>query len=167
MKKLISILIALGLLFNIAPTVSAKPKGDWDSVKALANSSNTSIAVKTKTGGTTHYGLLDSVDDSNLTIRIAGWDDMSSQKITIKRAEVARVWRARLRFEDNVGKAVLIGAGTGVGVAFIVAGVLASKNEADPPTGAALFPLIGAGAGAVAGMFWKKKHRKLDLVYSI
>jgi hypothetical protein len=92
---------------------------------------------------------------------------MSSQKITIKRAEVAKLWRARLRFEDNVGKAALIGAGAGVGVAFIVAGVMASKNEADPPTGAALFPLIGAGAGAVAGIFWKKKHRKLDLVYII
>ena len=39
MKKLISILIALGLLVNIAPTASAKPKGDWDSVKAVARES--------------------------------------------------------------------------------------------------------------------------------
>lgn len=61
----------------------------------------------------------------------------------------------------------MIGAGMGVGAAFIVAGVLASTNEADAPSGAALFLLIGAGAGAVAGMFWKKKHRKLELVYSI
>ena len=166
MKKLISILIALGLLGNIAPTVSAKPKGDWAAVKALVGGQSTSIAVKTNSN-VTHYGLLDSIDDSGITIQIAGWDDMTSQRITVRREQVTKVWRAQLRFEDNVKKAALIGAGLGVGAAFIVAGVLASKNEADAPAGAALFPLIGAGAGAVAGVFWKKKHRKLELVYSI
>ena len=166
MKKLISILIALGLLANIVPTVSAKPKGDWAAVKALVGSQSTSIAVKTNSN-VTHYGLLDSIDDSGITIQIAGWDDMTSQRITVKREQVTKVWRAQLRFEDNVKKAALIGAGLGVGAAFIVAGVLASKNEADAPAGAALFPIIGAGAGAIAGMFWKKKHRKLELVYSI
>ena len=165
MKQLISILIALLLLINITPTVAAKPKGDWDSVKALVNSSNLAIAVKTKSD-VTHYGLLDAIDDAAITIRIAGHDDMTSQKITVKRGDVAKVWRASLRFEDNVEKAVLIGAAAGLGVGFMAAGVLASRNEADPPAGAALFPLIGAGAGAVAGMFWKKKHRKLELVYS-
>lgn len=166
MKKLITILIALGLLVNIAPTVSAKPKGDWAAVKSIAGSHSTSIAVKTN-NNVTHYGLLDSIDDSGITVQVAGWDDMSSQRITLKREEVAKVWRAHLRFEGNVKKATLIGAGTGLGVAFIVAGVLASKDEADAPAGAALFPLIGAGAGAVVGRFWKKKHRKLELVYSI
>jgi len=166
MKKLISILIALGLLINIAPTVSAKPKADWEAVKAIIGSQSTSIAVKMRSD-VTHYGLLDSIDDSGITIQIAGWDDMSSQRVMLKREEVQKVWRAKLRFEGNVKKTALIGAGMGVGAAFIVAGVLASKNEADPPAGSALFPLIGAGAGAVAGMFWKKKHRKLELVYSI
>ena len=166
MKKVISILIALGLLVSIAPTASAKPKGDWAAVKAIAGGQSTSIAVKT-TSDKTHYGLLDSIDDSGITIQVAGWDDMTSQRITVKREQVTKVWRAQLRFEGNVKKAAWIGAGVGVGAAFIVAGVLASKDEADAPAGAALFPLIGAGAGAVAGMFWKKKHRKLELVYSI
>lgn len=165
MKKLISILIALGLLVNIVPTVSAKPKGDWAAVKAIAGGQSTSIAVKT-TSDKTHYGLLDSIDDSGITIQVAGWDDMTSQRITVKREQVTKVWRAQLRFEGNVKKAALIGAGVGLGAAFIAAGVLASKNEADPPAGAALFPLIGAAAGAVGGMFWKKKHRKLELIYS-
>ena len=166
MKKLISILMALGLLVNIAPIASAKAKGDWAAVKAIVGSQSTSIAVKTNSEKT-HYGLLDSIDDSGITIQVAGWDDMTSQRITVKREQVTKVWRAQLRFEGNVKKAALIGAATGVGVAFIAAGILASKNEADPPTGAALFPMIGAGAGAVAGIFWKKKHRKLELVYSI
>lgn len=39
MKKLISILIALGLLVNIVPNATAKPKGDWAAVKQ-------SLAVK-------------------------------------------------------------------------------------------------------------------------
>ncbi len=166
MKKLICILITLGLLVNIAPTVSAKPKGDWAAVKAIVGSQSTSIAVKTNSDKT-HYGLLDSIDDSGITIQIAGWDDMTSQRITVRREQVTKVWRVQLRFEGNVKEAALIGAGMGLGAAFIVAGVLASKNEADAPAGAVLFPLIGAGAGAVAGVFWKKKHRKLELVYSI
>lgn len=165
MKKLISILIALGLLVNIAPLASAKPKGDWAAVKAIAGSQSTSIAVKTN-NNVTHYGLLDAIDDEGITIQLAGWDDMTRQLITVKREQVAKVWRAQLRFEGNVKKAALIGAGTGLGVAFIVTGVLASRKEPDAPAGAVLLPLIGAGAGAVAGMFWKKKHRKLELVYS-
>jgi len=164
MKRLISILISLVLLVHIAPAVSAKPKGDWESVKALAHQT---VAVKTRAGGVTHYGLVDAVDDTVITIQLAGRDDMTSQRVNVKRNDVEKVWRATLRFEDNVKKATLIGAGLGLGVSFIVVGVLASQNEPSPPHGAALFPLIGAGAGAIAGRFWKKKHQKLDLVYSI
>lgn len=161
MKKLNSILITLGLLVQLAPAVSAKQKGDWNSVKALTKQ----IAVKTKTGKT-YYGLVDAVDDDGITILIAGRDDMTSQKITVKREDVAQVWRAKLRFdEDNVGKAAWIGAGAGLAV---VGGVVAANHDAeDAPAGAVYVILIGAGAGALAGMFWKKKHKKQELVYSI
>jgi hypothetical protein len=161
MKKLISILIALGLLVNSAPTVSAKQIGDWDNVKGLTKQ----IAVKTKRGAT-HYGLVDTVDDDTITIQIAGRDEMTFQKITIKREDVARVWHARLRFdEDNVTKATWMGAGAGLAV---VGGVIAASNEAeDAPAGAVYIVMIGAGAGALLGKFWKKKHKKLNLVYSI
>lgn len=161
MKKLISILIAVGLLVNIAPTVSAKQIGDWDNVKDLTKQ----IAVKTKRGAT-HYGLVDAVDDNAITIQIAGRDEMTSQKINIKRKDVARVWHARLRFdEDNVTKATWMGAGAGLAV---VGGVIAASHEAeDAPAGAVYIVLIGAGAGALLGKFWKKKHKKLNLVYSI
>lgn len=161
MKKLISILISLLLLINIAPNVSGKPKGDWDSVKALTKQ----IAVKTKTGKT-HYGLVAEVDDNGLTILIAGRDEMTSQKITVKRDDVAQVWRARLRFdEDNVRKASLIGAGAGVAV---VGAVIAANHDAeDAPAGAVFIVMIGAGAGSFLGRFWKKKHKKQELVYGI
>jgi len=165
MKKLISILITLCLLVSIAPIATAKPKGDWAAVKAIRAGQSTSIAVKT-TRGATHYGLVDAVDDNAITIQIAGRDDMTSQKITIKREDVLRVWHARLRFdEDNVTKATWLGAGAGLAV---VGGVIAASHEAgDAPVGAAYIVLIGAGAGALLGIFWKKKHRKLELVYSI
>lgn len=161
MKKLIAILIALGLLAHLAPTVSAKRKGDWNGVKALTKQ----IAVKTKSGKT-HYGLVDSIDDNGITIVIAGRDDMTSQKITVKREDVAQVWRAKLRFdEDNVGKAAWIGAGAGLAV---VGGIVAANHDAeDAPAGAVYIILIGAGAGALVGKFWKKKHKKQELVYSI
>jgi len=79
---------------------------------------------------------------------------------------VAQVWRAKLRFdEDNVGKAAWIGAGAGLAV---VGGIVAANHDAeDAPAGAVYIILIGAGAGALVGKFWKKKHKKQELVYSI
>ena len=161
MKQLISILVALLLLIQITPIVSAKQTGDWQSVKSLTKQ----IAVRTKRGET-HYGLVDAVDDNGITVQIAGRDEMTSQKITLKREEVERVWHARLRFdEDNVKKATWIGAGAGVAV---VGGIVAANHDAeDAPAGAVFVVMIGAGAGAVLGKFWKKKHKKLELVYSV
>lgn len=164
MKKLISVLISIGLLVQLAPAVSAKPKGDWDTVKGLLSGSN-AIAVKTKRGAT-HYGLLNAADDSAMTIRLAGRDQMTSQMIDVKRDEVAQVWRARLRFdEDNARKGTWIGAGAG---AVVIAILIAANHEAeDAPAGGVFIPMVGAGVGSVLGRFWKKKHKKQELVYSV
>ena len=161
MKQLISILIALLLLIRITPIVAAKQTGDWQSVKSLTKQ----IAVRTKRGAT-HFGLVDAVDDNGITIHIASRNDMTSQKITLQREEVEKVWHARLRFdEDNVKKAALIGAGAGVAV---VGGIVAANHDAeDAPAGAVFVVMIGAGAGALLGRFWKKNHKKLGLVYSV
>ena len=164
MKKLVAVLITSVLLVQLVPSVSAKPKGDWEAVKASANRS---IAVKTNTGAT-HYGLIQSIDDSGLTIQIAGRHDFTSQAIKLKREEVVSVWRATLRFgENNVVKAAWIGAGAGLGLILTISAVQGARGSSDPPAGGALFPLVGAGAGAVVGMFWKKKHKKDELIYSI
>lgn len=164
MKKLTTALLTLVLLTNLLPTVSAKPKGHWEAVKALANRS---IAVKTKSGET-HYGLLQSADDTAITLHIAGTDDFTSQEVVFRRDEVEKVWRAKLRFgEKNIAKGALLGAGAGLGAAVITASVLASRNADDAPVGLGAFPVYGAGGGAILGAFWKKKHKKQELVYSI
>ncbi len=164
MHKLISILMTLVLLVQIVPPVSAKPKGDWNAVKALADHS---VAVKTK-AGKTHFGRVQTADDSSITIRIAGRDEFTGQEITFTRDEVARVWRARLRFDEtNMGKGALVGAGAGLGVAVIHAIILSKQGETTAHAGGGLFALIGAGAGVVLGSFWKKKNKQQELVYSV
>lgn len=164
MKKLVSILITSILLIQIAPAVSARQRGDWNAVKALAHSS---VALKTKTGET-HYGLVQSADDSTITVQIAGDEDFTPQEINFQRDEVAKVWRARLRFgEKNIAKGAWVGAGAGLGAAVIYAAIQGAQRSSDPPVGVGLFPFFGAGAGAVVGNFWKKKHKKQELVYSV
>ncbi|HEY2962986.1 MAG TPA: hypothetical protein VGJ37_11255 [Pyrinomonadaceae bacterium] len=162
MRRLTASLLTFILFSQTTTAVPAKPTGDWNAVRALATRS---VAVKT-TNGETHYGLLESADDAGIVVRIAGAEDFTGQEISFRRDEVTKVWRARLRFgERNIAKGAWIGAGSGVGVALVVAADAA--QSADPPAGAALFPIIGAGAGAIVGAFWKKKHKKQQLIYSI
>jgi hypothetical protein len=164
MRRLISTFLSLLLLTQIGPMVSAKPKGDWNAVKALVKNS---IAVKTKSGDT-HYGLVQSADDAGLAVQIAGEEDFTAQEIVFRRDEIQKVWRAKLRFgEKNIAKGALIGIGAGLGAALITASVLAARNSEDPPVGLGTFPLYGAGIGAIAGALWKKKHKKQELVYSL
>jgi hypothetical protein len=164
MKKLISTLMSLLLLIQIAPAVAAKQKGDWTTVKSMVDRS---VAVKTRSGET-HFGLIRSADDSSITIQIAGRDDFTSQEINFRRDEVIKVWQAKLRFDEaNVAKGAWIGAGIGLGVSIAVTLALAARDDADANAGGAFGPLIGAGAGAIVGMFWKKKHKKQELVYSV
>jgi fructose-specific phosphotransferase system IIC component len=166
MKRLISILITSTLLVQIAPAVSAKQKGDWNNVKAFLHYS---VAVKTKIGET-YYGLMQSADDSSITVQIADDDGFTPQEIDFQRGEVEKVWSATLRFgEHHVVKAALIGAATGFAAGLTTARILLARDNADPnigtEPGVGLF--YGAAVGALAGAFWKKKHKKDQLVYSI
>jgi len=84
----------------------------------------------------------------------------------LRRADVEKLWVAELRFgEKNIGKGAWIGAGAGLGAAFLTA--LALRGSGDPPVGLGVFPIYGAAIGAFAGVFWKKKHKKQELIYSI
>ena len=164
MKRFTANLLALVLLTHLAPAVSAKPKGNWNAVKELTK---TSISVRTKIGGT-YYGLVQSVDDNAITLQLAGKEDFMPQEVVFRRTDIEKVWAAKLRFaERNIAKGALIGAGAGLGAAFITALVYAKTNPGDPPVGVGAFPFYGAGIGAIAGMFWKKKHKKQELIYSI
>ena len=161
MSKLIATLLILALSIQ---TISAKPRGHWNAVKALASYS---IAVKTKKGETL-YGLLESADDTGIMLRVAGKEDFTGQGISFRREEVAKVWRAKLRFgERNVAKAAWIGTGAGVGAMLVVTAAWAAANTDSPSIAPALLPILGGVTGALAGKLWRKKHKKQELVYSI
>jgi hypothetical protein len=160
MTKLTAILLTFLLIIHSAPGVSAKPRGDWNDVKALVSRP---IAVKTKSG-VTHFGLLEAADDNAIEVWLAGKDALK-QKISLRRDEVAKVWFAKLHIDEaNIGKGAWIGAGAGFGAALIAAATVA---DGGPLHGGGYFVLIGAGAGALLGTQWKKKHKKQGLVYSI
>ena len=162
MKKLIATFVSLLLVIQLAPAALAKAKGDWTTLKSFANYT---VAVKT-TRRQTHYGLLQTVDDTGLELDVAGRDDLTGQKIAIPRAEVLKVWRADLRFgQKHIGKGALLGAGAGLGVASIIAGTCSYPCQ-DPGAGVGALLVYGAIAGAVAGKFWRKGHKKEYLIYS-
>ena len=162
MKKLTATFVVLLLATQLAPPTLAKSKGDWSTVKSFANYT---VAVKT-TSGETHYGLLQTVDDAGLELGIAGSDDLTGQQISIRRTDVLKVWRADLRFgQKHIGKGALLGAGAGLGVAFIAAATCSYPCQ-DPGAGLGSFLVYGAIAGAVAGKFWRKGHKKEYLIYS-
>jgi hypothetical protein len=164
MKNFIATLLSLTVLIQITPAVSAKPKGNWNAVIALANRS---IAVET-TNGETHYGLLQSADDAVIVVQIAGTEDFTTQEMSLRRVEVRKLWRAKLRFgEKNIAKCAWIGAGVGFGATVVTLSAVAGKENADRALGAVWLPVLGAGTGAIVGVFWKKKHKKQELVYSI
>src|SRR4030095_7641201 len=140
MKKHTATLLTLVLLIQIAPPVSAKAKGDWNAVKALANNS---IAVRTKNGDT-RYGLLQSADEAGITVQIAGTEDFTPQEISFRRDEIEKVWSAKLRFgERNIAKGAWIGVGVCVVAGVIAAGIIHARESSDPPVGAGLFPFFG------------------------
>jgi len=164
MKKLIATLLTFTLLIQFAPAVSAKPKGHWNAVKALQDQS---IAVETRKGAM-YYGLLQSADDAALVVQIAGPEDFTPHEISVRRDEVQKVWHARLRFgERNIAKGAWIGTGVGFVATIATLSAVAGKENADRAFGAVWFPVLGAGIGAITGAFWKKKHKKQKLVYSV
>ena len=164
MKKFGATLLSLVLLIQIAPAVPANPKGDWNAVKA---SMKHSIAVRDKNGNTS-FGLLQIVDDDGIEVQIAGKEDFTGQQIRLRRDEVQKVWRAKLRFgESNAAKGAWIGTGLGFAATVITLSVVAGSENADRALAAGWFPVLGAGIGAITGKIRKKKHKKQELIYSI
>lgn len=163
-KILVSFLSCVLFTSNIA-TVSAKPKADWSAVKNLP--ARESIAIKTK-DGVTSFGTFVSGDDSGIRIYVADRDRLAPQETAFPRDEIEKVWRAKLRFdEDYMAKGAWIGAGAGLGAAFLTAWVLSKRHDGDACAGCGLFPLYGASIGGLIGMFTPKRHKKGKLIYSI
>ena len=158
MRKITSSSLVLLLLFSIT---LAKPQGDWANLK---NHVGQPIAIKTH-DGVTSFGILGFVDDSLIKIQLADTEQLSSQETSFTRGEVSRIWHAKFRFgETNTKRGLLIGLGVGFGVGYAAA---YATREQGPPHGFALFPLGGAGVGALVGSTRSKDHKKLKLIYSV
>ncbi|HKU76885.1 MAG TPA: hypothetical protein VJR02_23440 [Pyrinomonadaceae bacterium] len=161
MRKTTSSSLILLLLFSIAQVTSAKPQGDWASLK---NYVGQPIAIKTN-DGVTSFGVLGFIDDSLLKVQLADKEQLSSHETSFKRGEVTKIWHAKFRFgETNTKRGLLIGLGLGFGVGYAAA---YATREQGPPHGFALFPMGGAGVGALVGSMRSKDHKKRKLIYSL
>lgn len=165
MRKFIVSILSLVLFTSNVAVVSAKPQGDWSAVKNLPVKQG--IAIKTKDGVTT-FGIFVSGDDSGISMLVADKERIVSQETVFQRGEIKKVWRAKLRFdENNMAKGAWIGAGAGLGAAFLTAWAMSKQRDADACAGCGLFILYGAGIGGVIGVFSKKGHKKGKLIYSV
>lgn len=164
MRRLIAYCLISLLLISFAYVASAKPQGDWSNLK---NFIGQPIAIET-IDGVTSFGVLVSVEDSEITVYLADELQRSMQETPVRRAEVTKVWRAKFRFgEKKTGRGALIGLGVGFGAGYVTALVLAQRENAGPPHGLGLFPLVGTGVGAMIGASKFKGHKKQKLIYSI
>ena len=163
MRKTTACCLILLFLISVTHVTSAKAQSDWSNLKHFIGQP---IAVKSQ-DGITLFGSLGFVDDSEIAIQLADDERVSAREKRFKRAEVLKVWRAKLRFgETNTGKGALIGLGAGLGAGYLAALVLAQRDSG-PPHGFALFPMIGTGVGALIGRSKTKDHKKQKLIYSI
>ena len=158
MRKITSSSLIILLLFSIA---LAKSQGDWTNLK---NYVGQPIAIKTN-DGVTSFGILGFVDDSLIKVQLADKEQLSSHETSFTRGEVTRIWHAKFRFgETNTKRGLLIGLGVGFGVGYAAA---YATREQGPPHGFALFPMGGAGVGALVGSTRSKDHKKQKLIYSL
>lgn len=140
----------LALLSHPFPLL-AQQSNDWAAVKGLGNGQE--VRVETKAGKKID-GTLGSVSDDNIQIVTkAKTEDVAF-------ADVKKVHRVG---NGSRGTGIAIGAAIGAGVgAAIGGGALAATGGSDD-TGAVIAPFIavGAGLGALAGAFVRKKKRTL------
>jgi hypothetical protein len=146
------------LLFAVIVSLLSQPlalmaqqKGDWAAVKSLGGGQEIRVEAK---AGKKIDGTVSSVSDDGISISTGnGTQDVSY-------AEVKKVFTVVNR---SKGPGVAIGAAIGAGVgAAIGGGALAATGGSDD-TGGVIAPFIavGAGLGALAGAFWKRKKRTL------
>lgn len=152
------------LLTSIARVASAKPQGQWSNLK---NFIGQEIGIERKDGFTA-FGILQVVDESEIQVQLADEEHLFTHDTAFQRADVSKVWRAKLRFgESNTRKGALIGVGVGLGAGYVTALVLAQRENSGPPHGFGLFPIIGTLVGAKIGASRVKDHKKKKLIYSI
>jgi hypothetical protein len=172
LKKIISATLLVVTLLGINfQTAFAKSKGDWSQV---VSSANNEIAIKAVNGETV-FGRLTSANDTEIIVQIADKKELTNQTRTFQKTEIKKVWRAELKLGGGMsrGKAAAIGLGAGAGVgAGIGVGILygngSNVNDEYAPAVILFTAVIGAGAGAVAGLLaGRSGHKKKDLIYEL
>lgn len=125
--------------------------GDWAAVKAIG--SGQEIRVETRSGKKID-GDLESVSDDKIVVKVKGTSEEVSS------SEVKKVYRVG---NGSRGPGVGIGAaiGAGAGAAIGVASIASTGGSDDTASVITPFILIGAGVGALAGAFIRKKKRTL------
>jgi hypothetical protein len=162
LNKIASFALIIGLITISFQTAFAKSSNNWNGVIGLKN---TYIAVN-ETGGQTTFGLLRSVNDTEIMIDVAEKDRLSGQMKTISRNDVKKVWRAELRFDERyLGAGAAIGAGAGAVAAAISINKPENRGDGQAVLAIPVYTFLGAGIGAIAGFFAKKGHKKKALVY--
>lgn len=129
----------------------AQQSNDWAAVKALGSGQD--VRVETQTGRKID-GSVSSVSDEKILIMVKS----GSQEIAF--ADVKKVYSAK---GGSRGTGVAIGAAIGAGAGLAIgAGANASRGGSDD-TASVIWPFvaIGAGVGALAGAFLRKKNRTL------
>lgn len=156
--KVYSLLIASTFMLAAWPGAAAQgERGDWQAVMSLVE--GTGVVVETK-GGRTIKSHLTRASDTALDLAPVD----GGGALSLSRDEVRKVYLAKIRSKGRAAKiGAWIGAGVGLGLAFVVAAKAGENSDAAP--GVILFPAYGAGAGALVGAAAGGKVRKGRLVY--
>ena len=159
-------MLAYSLMFALfltsVPPIAAQQTVQTNPWNSLKNYLNREVAVKTIDQKTV-YGVLREAN--NETLKLLVTKQNYQNEVLLKRADVERVWTAKLKFGRNTirgaGIGALAGAGSGLG------GVLANRDNGDGQAGIAVpvLAIYGAGIGAVIGFFVRKKHKKEKIIY--
>ena len=111
MFKKLTVFLTIHLIILVSAfSLYGQSKSDWSAVKSLVNQE---VAIKTK-NGKINYGIIKTVQNEEITLRLAGKKRMSTDEKTFQKSEIKKIWRALLFVnERNTGKGALIGAGVG------------------------------------------------------
>lgn len=157
--KTLPLLLIVFLLSGQTSWTIAQQSGaanSWTSVQQIGTDER--IVVKRKDGKEFKGRMIEA---SETTLRI----DRDGKPFDIARGDVRRVQVITGKAEK--GKWALIGAGIGGGAGAGIGAIKYSSLVDDSELFVPLGLMVGAGVGAVTGMFIGREKRKRELVYSV